>query len=238
MEVIVIHRHDQEDHSSAFSWARVGSIAFVIAIHVMAILLLLVPATIPKSVPEKQRTKISFIKLQQQRPQPPPPQPQPVVQPQPQPQPPKPIPPKPIPPKPKPKPHLKPPVVTPRQPRQVDVAPSPPPAPVPVVTAAKPAPPAPRLVDSDASVDSSFKDLNKPVYPASAKRLGITGTVVLVIEVDAEGQVVSVTVERSSRNRDLDRSAVQAANHWKFNPKIQNGKKVPGRVRVPVDFQL
>ena len=236
MEAIVIHRHDQENDNPAFSWARVAGIAFVISIHIIAILLLLAPATIPKSVVEKQRTKVSFIKLQQQRPQPPPPQPQPVVQPQPQP--PKPIPPKPIPPKPKPKPHLKPPIVTPRQPRPVDVPPSPPPAPAPVVPAAKPIAPAPRLADAEASVDSTFKELNKPVYPASAKRLGITGTVILLIDVDAEGQVISVSVERSSRNRDLDRSAIDAANHWRFNPKIQNGKKVPGRVRVPVDFVL
>ena len=238
MDAIVIHRYDPDKDHSGFSWARVIGIAFVIALHLIALMLLLIPASVPKTVQEKPRTKISFIKIQQSPPSPPPIQ-QPVVVPQPQPQPPKPIPPKPIPPKPKvkPKPNLKPPVVIPPQPRPVDIPPSPPPTPV--VQPTKAAPPSPPvLADTDASVDSTFKDMNKPVYPASAKRLGITGTVILLIDVAADGSVVKVTVERSSRNRDLDRSAIEAAGRWKFNPRIQNGRRVPGRVRVPVDFQL
>jgi len=47
-----------------------------------------------------------------------------------------------------------------------------------------------------------------------------------------------VTVEKSSRNRDLDRAAMEAARKWRFNPSIRDGQPAAGRVRVPVDFSL
>jgi protein TonB len=62
--------------------------------------------------------------------------------------------------------------------------------------------------------------------------------VILVIDVDASGNVTNVSVEKSSRNRDLDRAAMQAARRWRFNPSIVNGQPAPGRVRVPVEFKL
>ena len=80
--------------------------------------------------------------------------------------------------------------------------------------------------------------MNPPRYPPAALRSGITGTVILIISVDAQGNVTDVEVEKSSRNRDLDRAAMQAARRWRFNPSIVNGQPAPGRVRVPVDFRL
>ena len=49
-------------------------------------------------------------------------------------------------------------------------------------------------------------------------------------------QRLDVAVEKSSRNRNLDRAAMDAARKWKFNPEMQNGVGVQSRVRVPVDF--
>ena len=60
----------------------------------------------------------------------------------------------------------------------------------------------------------------------------------LIVDVDANGNVTNVTVEKSSRNRDLDRAAMQAARKWRFNPAVINGQKAASRVRVPVDFNL
>ena len=102
---------------------------------------------------------------------------------------------------------------------------------------APPAPPAP-TPNVEASVDASYKNRNPPKYPPAALRAGITGTVVLIIDVDASGNVTNVSVEKSSRNRDLDRAAMDAARKWRFNPGSQGGQKVAGRVRVPVDFKL
>ncbi len=57
-------------------------------------------------------------------------------------------------------------------------------------------------------------------------------------DVDATGNVTNVSVEKSSRNRDLDRAAMEAARKWRFNPSTVNGQKAAGRVRVPVNFTL
>ncbi|HIY72118.1 MAG TPA: energy transducer TonB, partial [Candidatus Luteimonas excrementigallinarum] len=90
----------------------------------------------------------------------------------------------------------------------------------------------------EASVDVSSRAMNPPRYPPAALRSGITGTVILIISVDAQGNVTDVEVERSSRNRDLDRAAIQAARKWRFNPAQVDGVASAGRVRVPVDFNL
>ena len=65
---------------------------------------------------------------------------------------------------------------------------------------------------------------------------GVGGTVVLRVTIDAAGNVLDVAIERSSRNRNLDRSAMDAARRWKFNPGMRNGQKVGGAVLVPVKF--
>ena len=61
-------------------------------------------------------------------------------------------------------------------------------------------------------------------------------TVMLVID-STPGNVLNVAVEKSSRNRDLDRAAMDAARKWRFNPAVKNGQPVR-QVRVPVDFKL
>ena len=94
------------------------------------------------------------------------------------------------------------------------------------------------LADIAASVDISSKNMNPPRYPPAAARSGIEGEVILVIDVDANGNVTNVSVEKSSRNRDLDRAAMEAARKWRFNPANVNGQKAAGRVRVPVNFTL
>ena len=105
------------------------------------------------------------------------------------------------------------------------------------VPPAPPAPPAP-VQSIGASVDISSKNMNPPKYPPAAARAGIQGTVILIIDVDASGNVTNVSVEKSSRNRDLDRAAMDAARKWRFNPGKQGTQSVAGRVRVPVDFKM
>ena len=138
----------------------------------------------------------------------------------------------------KPPPKLTPPqpAPTPPPPEQPPVVfddPSPidPPAPPP----APPSPPAPAQ-SIGSSVDASSRALNPPRYPPTEARQGVGGTVVLVISIDAQGNVLDVSVEKSSRNRNLDRAAMDAARKWRFNPEVRDGVAVASRVRVPVDF--
>ncbi|NBI37056.1 energy transducer TonB, partial [Xylella taiwanensis] len=61
-EQLIVHRHDQEDASDALNWPRIVGIAFVIALHLAALMLLLIPAVAPKAPPEKQRvTAVTIV---------------------------------------------------------------------------------------------------------------------------------------------------------------------------------
>ena len=68
-----------------------------------------------------------------------------------------------------------------------------------------------------------------------ARLLG--GTVVVLAEVDAQGNPVDVRVVERSGERDLDRAAVNAVRQWRFEPAMRNGKAIATSVKVPVDFK-
>lgn len=77
-----------------------------------------------------------------------------------------------------------------------------------------------------------------PSYPRDALRIGAQGTVVLRVLVDENGLPIEVTVERSSGNRSLDNAArAQVTRHWKFRPAIDNGRAVQAYGLIPVDFR-
>jgi protein TonB len=77
-----------------------------------------------------------------------------------------------------------------------------------------------------------------PPYPATARRRGWEGKVLLRVEVSARGDVLNVTVEQSSGYDTLDDAARQGAFRWRFRPARLNGRPVPGEVRIPVHFNL
>jgi periplasmic protein TonB len=77
-----------------------------------------------------------------------------------------------------------------------------------------------------------------PRYPSDALRNGESGTVVVRIEVGADGEPIAVSVVGRSGSRSLDRAAVQAAKRWRFRPAQQNGRAVAGAVEVPIEFAL
>lgn len=77
-----------------------------------------------------------------------------------------------------------------------------------------------------------------PTYPPSALRKGETGTVMVRIQVDAQGNPGGVALIRRSGSRDLDRAAMEAVRKWKFQPAIDDGQPVAGAVDIPVEFNL
>jgi protein TonB len=78
---------------------------------------------------------------------------------------------------------------------------------------------------------------NNVVYPPSAKENKIQGKVVVKAVINAQGNVVSTTVEKSL-NPECDKSAEVAIKKTKFNPGIKNGKAVESEVTIPVMFKL
>lgn len=77
-----------------------------------------------------------------------------------------------------------------------------------------------------------------PVYPADLAKQGVTGRVVLIVDVATDGSVSAVKVDRSAGDAKLDAAALEAARQWKFTPLVKNGKPVPSQVRVPIDFEM
>lgn len=94
-----------------------------------------------------------------------------------------------------------------------------------------------QIVAQSATIDATSRNMNPPRYPPAAARAGIGGVVHLLIAIDGSGGIANVSVERSSRNRDLDRAAMDAARKWKFRPVIVDGAGIPGSIRTTVEFR-
>ncbi|KAF1710362.1 energy transducer TonB [Pseudoxanthomonas kalamensis DSM 18571] len=78
-----------------------------------------------------------------------------------------------------------------------------------------------------------------PSYPAAEARRGIQGTVLLRVLVDVDGRPLQVNIERSSGNRNLDRSALQHVKaSWLFQPAVRDGHPVQAWGLVPISFTL
>ncbi|MCC4591454.1 TonB family protein [Xanthomonas sacchari] len=82
-------------------------------------------------------------------------------------------------------------------------------------------------------------DLTPPKYPEDAVRAGISGKVMLLVDVDARGRASGVRVlDHGSGSAVLDAAAVSAAWKWRFSPAIQHGHAVASRLQIPVMFDV
>lgn len=77
-----------------------------------------------------------------------------------------------------------------------------------------------------------------PRYPATAMRRGVTGTVLVRVEVGVDGTPTDVQVAKRSGSRDLDRAAIDAVRDWRFRPGQRDGQPVTSVVTIPIDFSL
>ena len=87
-----------------------------------------------------------------------------------------------------------------------------------------------------AQADAAGNQLAPPKYPADAVANQVSGKVVLLVDVAADGSVLHAEVEKSEPAGVFDQAALDAARDWKIEPAMKNGKPVAGRVRIPVDF--
>ena len=80
----------------------------------------------------------------------------------------------------------------------------------------------------------------KPSYSDFAKRMNITGEVVLEVEVLIDGSVGAINVMKSLMPGPdgLDEAAVKAVKQWEFKPAQSGGKPVAVWVQFPVGFGL
>lgn len=79
-----------------------------------------------------------------------------------------------------------------------------------------------------------------PIYPLELQRFGIFGTVLLEVDVLADGSVFDVRIKKSlfSGKGGLDEAAIQAVRKWKFVPGKKEGKAIDASVIIPIEFTL
>ena len=75
-----------------------------------------------------------------------------------------------------------------------------------------------------------------PVYPDSARSLGLSGTVTVQAYVKTDGTVGATRILDSVRG--LDEAAAAAVVQWRFKPATAKGQPVAWWVSVPVKFSL
>lgn len=74
-----------------------------------------------------------------------------------------------------------------------------------------------------------------PEYPEALRRDHVSGLVIVTIEVNVQGNVVSAAIDKSS-NSEFNDPALAALKKWRFKPARQNGAPVPATVKIPVKF--
>lgn len=92
---------------------------------------------------------------------------------------------------------------------------------------------------SDAIPDRpvEIKDAPPPAYPIEALSHKQDGKAVLIVDVGADGSVTKAQIDSSNPPTVFDAAALEAVSKWKFTPAMEQGKAVPGKVRVPVTFE-
>ncbi|MBW8807997.1 MAG: TonB family protein [Lysobacter sp.] len=93
-------------------------------------------------------------------------------------------------------------------------------------------------LDISAGIDPSSRRLNPAKYPTQAIEACVDGTVIVVVQIDKNGEFSKATVERSGGQAYFDEAALEAAKHWTYFPAVEGGQPVPGKIRVPVDFPV
>jgi len=92
----------------------------------------------------------------------------------------------------------------------------------------------PEATDSGPTTDR----MTAPAYPKAAVDQGISGKVVLRINVGADGKPTEVVVETAEPKGVFDEAAIAAAHKWNFTPAHKDGKPVAGAIRVPIWFDM
>jgi len=71
-----------------------------------------------------------------------------------------------------------------------------------------------------------------PEYPPLAQRMRLSGTVILLVTIDEEGNVTDVKPQ--SGHPVLQKAAIEAVSKWKYSPTVLNGEpiSIQGTVRV------
>jgi protein TonB len=89
---------------------------------------------------------------------------------------------------------------------------------------------------SDAEAQKAATAKANPEYPAMARQMRVSGSVIVEAAVTTEGEVEKV--QPVSGNALLSSAAVAAVKKWKFKPFTAEGKPAKAVVRLAFNFTL
>ena len=209
----------QQNTAPEWNWLRISGLSGSFGLHVAALLLLAIPATIPALKPEPVVISADIFEKPPELPiiePPPPPEPEHLPR------------------------RLEQPVVV-RQPIVVEDSVMAIPVTAPVTAPAEPTslPRVSEVVPSiAANVSLAYETIVEPEYPIDARHRGEQGTVLLRVLVGRDGLPIEIDIARSSGSRQLDRAAREAVLRWRFRPVQINGVTVQASGLVPIEFDI
>ncbi|TYC81558.1 energy transducer TonB [Novosphingobium sp. BW1] len=76
---------------------------------------------------------------------------------------------------------------------------------------------------------------NPPSYPYESRRKKEQGTVRLHLLLGTDGRVETIGIASSSGFARLDKAALKAVKHWRWEPVVRNGKpvRIEGELEIP-----
>jgi TonB family protein len=78
----------------------------------------------------------------------------------------------------------------------------------------------------------------KAHFPIQAIRNAHEGLVIVLALIGVNGTPTSITIEKSSGWRELDRAAITTVRDWRFTPETVDGVPVEGYARIPINYDL
>ncbi|WP_028325681.1 energy transducer TonB [Desulfatirhabdium butyrativorans] len=82
-----------------------------------------------------------------------------------------------------------------------------------------------------------FVHRSLPQYPRIARRMGVEGTVILRLAIDASGNLTSAEVVQSA-GHGFDEEALRAVRQSRFAPAVRQGRPIPCLALLQIRFQL
>jgi protein TonB len=77
-----------------------------------------------------------------------------------------------------------------------------------------------------------------PAFPRRRLQAGEMAIVWLLVTVDGKGKVEGIEVLSDGIHQDFLRSAIAAIQEARFEPAMENGQPIPGRIKIKVDFRI
>jgi protein TonB len=75
-------------------------------------------------------------------------------------------------------------------------------------------------------------------YPRVLRRAGVSGVVVVRVQIDATGQMVRSVIGRSSGREAFDEAALEVTQVMSFKPALNGDQPVAAWVVMPIEFQV